>query len=70
MGGQGSPVSWRRFQTFGRRRQEGRWTQGEVRGGNARGDCPCDESERITISPCSDTRAVLCVCPCFHASAP
>lgn len=31
MGGQRSPFPWRRTQTFGWWRQEGRWTQGEVR---------------------------------------
>lgn len=69
MGGQGSPVSWRWFQTFGRWRQEGRWTQGEVREETREGTVPVTRAKELqsalvlTLMPC-------CVCPCFHAPVP
>lgn len=53
MGGQGSPLPRRWIQTFGWWREEGRWTQGEVREWNVRGWCPCCERRRITAVPCS-----------------
>lgn len=67
MGGQGSPVAWRRLQTLGLQWQEGRWTQREVREGNARGDCSCHQSEQMTIRPCSHTRLWLSYAPKLYS---
>lgn len=51
MGGQGSPLPRRWIQTFGWRRQEGRWTQGEVREWYVTEWCPHCEKRRFIVGP-------------------